>query len=309
MPTDPLPWLLDRDLSKVAAKEVIELTSSLLTEIANYGTTVFGRCMASAKGEPNEDLATLLLYLHVVEMTDGIQVLVGECCPTPAEPLLRSAFEALLSLRYIVRDDYRHRSLAWLADYTRSRLAEYDLADSETAHGGRFREALRREGRNIPLPENSEVRAAAAKLQPLLQSDQFREVVAEFDTLRRQRRRHPAWYSLFGGPQTLRQLAVTVQMETMFSGFYPYWSRVAHAQDARRFLGVPRDGRQGFNRLRNTAGIRQLASLATSVFLDGTQALLGHFRPDEKVLGKWYKAEVQVPYMALSGPVNGSQQA
>jgi hypothetical protein len=51
----------------------------------NEGTYVFRRCEASSSGDL-ADTPALMLYLHMVEMVDGIQALVAESCVAPAAP-------------------------------------------------------------------------------------------------------------------------------------------------------------------------------------------------------------------------------
>ena len=95
----------------------------------------------AASGGGNEDLAVLVLYLHIIEMTDGIEALVSRQRPTPAELLLRSSWEALLYIEYIVEKDadYTRRSLAWTADHARRRLAFYETLDPSTSRGKEFK--------------------------------------------------------------------------------------------------------------------------------------------------------------------------
>ena len=40
-----------------------------------------------------------------MEMTDGIEVLISQACVVPAIPLLRSSFEALISMEYILEKE------------------------------------------------------------------------------------------------------------------------------------------------------------------------------------------------------------
>lgn len=84
MPTEPLKKLLDRDLRKVESNNSIEISCQILQEIVNYGTNVFGRCESGKRPEnikniPEEGhLAILLLYLHVIEMIDAIEVCISQ---------------------------------------------------------------------------------------------------------------------------------------------------------------------------------------------------------------------------------------
>ncbi|MCA1554180.1 MAG: DUF5677 domain-containing protein [Chloroflexi bacterium] len=76
-----------------------------------------------------------MLYLHIIEMTDGIEALIAESCPIPAIPLVRSSFEARLSIEYILKADYQRRSLAWLLVYAHYRLNGYESLDPSTDRG------------------------------------------------------------------------------------------------------------------------------------------------------------------------------
>ncbi len=82
-----------------ASKPLIEKASPALQEAINYATTVYERCRTSKKGSTEEAFPVIALYLHIIQMTDSIEVLVSNCCPTPANLLLRSSFEAKLSLQ------------------------------------------------------------------------------------------------------------------------------------------------------------------------------------------------------------------
>jgi hypothetical protein len=109
-PTEPAFKLLNRSQSIADAKPLIERASPLLREIVNYSTNVFMRCM-HAGNSGSKDLPAFTLYLHMIEMTDGIEVLMSQACCEPAVPLLRSSFEASMSLRYMLQEDYENRSL------------------------------------------------------------------------------------------------------------------------------------------------------------------------------------------------------
>ena len=99
MPTKELESVLHREISKAIASPIIAIASPLLQELVNYSTWAYMRC-ATSTSEEYVDRAPLTLFLHVIEMTDSIEVLITQSCPSPAFPLLRSSFEALLFLEY-----------------------------------------------------------------------------------------------------------------------------------------------------------------------------------------------------------------
>src|SRR6266446_6134238 len=135
MPTEPLQRLLDRDFHKVEASPVIDVACSLLREIVNYGTNVFGRCEQSVRHAKVQNIhveghyVILLLYLHVVEMLDALEVLIAASVVIPSFLQLRSAFEAYLQLAWILKEDTRRRVYAYLVYDIHNRLKTYRSLD------------------------------------------------------------------------------------------------------------------------------------------------------------------------------------
>ena len=80
MPTTPLESILYREFAKSRAKEIIDIGSPLLQELVNHATNAFARCADSAKGNVDEDAAPLARYHHLIEMVDGVEVLISEGC-------------------------------------------------------------------------------------------------------------------------------------------------------------------------------------------------------------------------------------
>jgi hypothetical protein len=147
VPTEPFKKLLDRDFAKVNAKPIIDIASPLLIEGINHATMAFQRCLVSAgrdtsTGAPGEHLAALMLYEHVIEMADGLECLISNSCSGPALPVLRSMLEALLSLEYVLTQDYRRRSLSWLCCYLHRQIESYELLDQKTDRGKELKNRL-----------------------------------------------------------------------------------------------------------------------------------------------------------------------
>ena len=138
MPTEPLRTILDRDLSKALGKQAIKMAVPLLSELVNDATHVFARCHDSAKGREDEDVPVLFSYLHILQMTDAIETLVGEGCTAPTILPLRSSFEALLAIKYILDADSKRRSSAYMVAYSHRRIRMYKLLDSDTKAGSDF---------------------------------------------------------------------------------------------------------------------------------------------------------------------------
>jgi hypothetical protein len=190
MPTKPLEKLLYRELSTVAAKELIDIASPLLQELVNFSTNAFARCASSSKGKTDEDLATLILYLHVIEMTDAIEVLIPQCCPTPAQTLLRSSFEATLHIEYILEkeSEYVKRSLAWLVGYVHDRIGAYQLFSPSAPPDKSIRKALKEyKSEAMQALEVRDPTQAIENLETLLAQPHIQPIEKSFQEHRRRK--------------------------------------------------------------------------------------------------------------------------
>src|SRR2546427_10653595 len=116
MVTDPHPSLLEPARAIAAGKQIIDLSAPVLREVVNNATWILQRCQAAPhiRGDVDEDLPPLILYRHMIEACDSIEVLIHNSCAVPTIPLLRTCFEASLGLQYILQSNYANRSLSWL---------------------------------------------------------------------------------------------------------------------------------------------------------------------------------------------------
>jgi hypothetical protein len=298
MPTKVLESILYRELSKVEAKEFIDIASPLLQELVNYATNVLARCVSSSS-KLDEDVAILALYRHIIEITDGIEVLIAQSGAIPAIPLLRSSFEASLSIEYILEKDavYTRRSLAWLIGYVHKRLDMYERFDPSTSKGREFKRLFDQDKTvsDIKMPPSSEAQKAIANLQSMLSKPHLQDVEKEYSRYKRA----PNWYHLFGGPLNLRALAEYLNRGAQYEFLYRQWSTTAHAQNLLPFLARTEKGESAIGRLRNPKEMKTVVSFASTFILDATRLILGKLRPGED-FSKWYIEEVRGRYLYVT---------
>jgi hypothetical protein len=210
---------------------------------------------------------------------------------------VRSAFEALLSIEYILETNYVQRSLSWLASYAHNRL-EFDESLNPTKPKGQaFQKALTDDKivRKIVLPPQDQVQAAIANLQHLLARPQFQEIEAEI----KKHRKKSHWYQLFGGPKNLREPASHLNRQAQYHVFYRHWSSIAHAHDLSRFINKTPEGKGTYKMLRNPNDIQEVTLNTAIIILNATRLVLGKFRPGEN-LASWYEREVQKRFLSFA---------
>jgi len=301
VPTNPHHDVLYRELSIVQLKEFKPSPTALLQEVVNFGTNAFVRCLSNAEGEENIHLAPFALYRHILELTDGTEILVSNASPNASIPLLRSSFEALLALEFILEDNehYELRSLSWLAGYVRRTIQIYSSLLPQTIEGEKFLRAIEedKDVRTFPLPPEDEVSKAIQNLNHLLSREQFRAIVSEYDLQKRKRpKQEPHWYSLFGGPKTLYELADHLQRPAQYDGLYRQWSMSTHANDFRPFIANAKSGQRAIRGLRDLVGTYQVTTFAVTFIIEATRLLINKFHPGE-TWGNWYSREVRDAYL------------
>lgn len=266
MNSKPLKILLDRDLAKAAIPKAIEFCDKLLIKIINYAINAFGRCSSLSPG--GDEYAVLLaLYRHMIEMSDGVQVLISNCCPVPAKPLVRSSWESLLSLEYILKNNFKDRALGFLVDDVRRNLRMLNDLKTYYEIDEEFQQSIN---------ENNN----------LLEKSSYKSIESKF---LEHSRNWPKWYQVFGIASNIRELATEPGREDKYVTLYFDWSSTAHGQDLTRFNITTQKGERTINPLRapDKTILRSVTQLTTSFLLDGTKLVLGKFSPSED-LDLWY---------------------
>jgi hypothetical protein len=292
MPTKPLETVIYRELQIARARKFLDVATPMFQELVNYGSNALIRCATSSKRGENEDLAVFNLYRHVLEMTDAFEVMISNSCVIPTIPIMRSMFEALLGLEYILesKSTYVQRSLSWLASYIQKRITFYETMLNESPRGKEFLASVRKDKwiKDLPeLPQNK-IQEAIERMKSILQREQFNDIrieLARFD-------RPPNWYHLFGGPARIQQLAYKLNRHMHYDFLYRHWSNFAHAQDFSRFLGVDSTGEGGIRGIRDVGQIQDFARFVASFIVEATRILLLEFRPSEE-FSKYYETEVR----------------
>jgi hypothetical protein len=273
---------------------------------------VLARCSASGCGERNVDLAAGFLYRHMIEMTDGIEVLVRQSAITPAIPLVRSSFEAWLALTYILEDSaqYRTRALSWIAHYALVRREGHRRMDRTRPENVEF-EADRRDdliGDKVADVKHEDIQRAIRNMDEMLDDETLSPFRDAFERIRGNgRRRTVFWAELHGGPGSVYRLAKHLRHGLKYHLLYGDWSMTGHAGDFSHFF-VPAGDKAGIRPLRRPDELRGVGGDAAAFLLDATRIMLNHFRHGEDSYGRWYVANVQALFRAVRGmrPPEGS---
>lgn len=285
--------IIERELSRAQTAPIRDLGRPVLQAVIDYGAAVFERCSHTAP-DGDTNLAILMQLHHALEMLDGVEVLLDSSCVVAAETPLRSAFEASLGLRYVLHSDLDRRAMAYLVADLKQRVVWYEEMDPDTAVGRRFREGMgiSEATSDFPFPAPEECRAAAARLRQLMNREDFKPISDEYDAIAKKRKR-PQWYSLFGGPANLRELAIQLGDGDNYLVLYRTWSRTTHATDLYRQLTAGTDETASVRVIRNPLGIPTVYQHACGVGIESARVVLEHYRPGElNGHARWFMSEI-----------------
>lgn len=235
----------------------------------------------------------LFSYFGLLEMLDGVRVLIAEAAPVPARPILRTIFEQLLTLRWLTDTERRTRAYLFV-NVVRDR-AFFDRCDPSSAAGRAFRKLLQSDplAAGAPLPNSaqaaSRVNASRVKRRDQLLADpRCDEVHREYDALKKATKRRPEWYELFAGPRNIEQLAQRLGQTSHYEFVYRWLSRTSHAEDAllARIAAVkpqtPQRATLHLRPLRDADQIFIVVEHVANMAVQANWAVLDHFRPGEQ---------------------------
>lgn len=209
-----------------------------LTKIVNDATIAIYKCQLSIGGDQaameagkrGEHIAPFVLYQHIIAMADGVAVLISQDRSAGSMvPLLRSMFEAVLFLEYILEGNYEERSLSWFCSYIHKSIERYELIDPSTPKGKELLKTLGEEGTLDSFHPDPAPGTVVEKLNRVL--------VNELSEVEKKYKKGKDWYSsLDNGPSNIRELARHLHKMGHYLLLYRHWSSTIHASDASHFL-------------------------------------------------------------------------
>jgi hypothetical protein len=221
--------------------------------------------------------AIFFLMRHMVETVDGVSILVGKGSSENCGGLLRSAFEGLLQLLYVLEADEERRALAYLLGYAHRRIKSYQRYDKTDPLGA----ALRREMVGDPFLSmvdnrlNLNWKPKIANLEGMCRRQPFAPIEAEWQRVKKTRgNRDPEWYALFNGPTDIRSLAKYLKRGGVYEVLYRDWSEFIHASGGMKNVARGSDGNPTVRPIRHPEGIEQACQFAYVTCGEAAQAVV-----------------------------------
>lgn len=286
--TEPNKNILDREVAENNA--LLRKISSFIKEVVDFATVIAGKCFDAIPKttDPKEDhLAIISIFMHIIEMLDGIEILIAKSSVSVAHMQVRSIFESLLYLDWILQKDMKERALAYIIDDIRNRIAISETFDPTTQRGKQFNANLKKDKYLTPgslvytLKQDSS--SYTSKYQGLLSRTPYKEIDAMFG-------KNSKWYSVHGGGDSIEQLATKLGRTGGYYILYREWSDIVHGSRNLRRRII--NGGE-IKSLRDPLGIQNLAIFAVQYATEAISIMSDYYNIVDTDYKKWYDAEVK----------------
>lgn len=304
MPTEPAYEFVRRQL-KEEEPEVFELLakfSEILEEAVNFGSVVFKWCNEAVEGNADKEVPLILLFRHVLELLDAVSILIKESAAEPCKLQLRSIFEVLLSINYLLDDKKKERAYAFLVCHAYKKIKTYRKLDPTTQHGKQFKGVLKDSVlHDLDLSDLFDLPKMAKQQEELFEKKGFRGAYEELERLRKNGRKNPNWFEFYGGPRDLEQIAIELNKRDYYEFFYRHWSDYVHATDIiTGNLGKNEKGTY-LTSIRQPFEAQTITSLAITMTLEVYRKMINHYVPLQITHYRmWYVENMQKYYKELS---------
>ena len=183
----------------------------------------------------------LMLARHVAEEVDAASLLMKYGSTQPCKSHLRSAFEASIGTKYILETDHERRAICYFVNHIKEKLRVLNKCDPSTQQGKQLRKQITDPIGGGVLQDVEKLgydfAKERAKYEGVLAKPEYVDVDTEWKAVKKASGRKPSWFSLFGGPRNVRELARHVGLEFFYEFLYSDWSGHIHAGGSIQNIG------------------------------------------------------------------------
>jgi len=304
MPTKPNEDIIPDYRGNPELLGILSHYASLIDETVNFGSQVFTWIFATVnKGDHH--IAALSFFRRSIELLDSISVLIKNSCISPSRVLLRSLFEVLLSLEYMLQKDLENRGRDYILclkykeiDYLK-KFVSSDPLHVEYVNKYKNDELLR----NPVIPEIPNVMESIKAKKKLVKSEFYSSSEASYQAIKRAKKgRNPKWwFNLHDGPKDIFDLAEKMSRPAQYEVMYRNWAGYAHGTGGMdEQVEIIGKGQIAIPQLRSPKDAEFVAFIAISYGLTILRIMIHEYAKEKlKDFGVWYKKEIQAGYLDM----------
>jgi len=272
--------ILDRYTALQHVKEHFSDSAELLREVTNYGSNLIPRCFVSTKRKLPDIIILGSLLKQAVVMLDAIEILVCQGALYAAYIPARALFEVYVYINWVLQKDKDQKARHYYVWHLRrQRTWLYRMIPTTDEHK-RFEKAIGQLKLTQNLEMQEEAKRQIAAIDKVLSKDEYKEINAEFDKMRRPSRDYDQrWYRSCGA-KSIAHMAEVLEMKPQYDIFYSQFSEIAHSEGLRKHILVNEKGIV-FEPIRQLEGIRTFLTIVLTLAFQIYRSILNEYRPDE----------------------------
>jgi hypothetical protein len=153
----------------------------------------------------------------------------------------------------------------------------------------------------IALPKE-DWQSGIDNMERLLARLEYAPIEREWQTTKKAKKgRKPQWYELFGGPSSVRELALHLKQVFCYEFLYRQWSTTVHAGGCLENIAVDKEGNRVVRPIRHPDGLQQMASIAASLCIELSRRLIDRYAPEQnQAFTQAYATNLQQRYLRIS---------
>jgi hypothetical protein len=227
-----LDSIIDRDIAKASAKEAYAETNELLIDLVNYGSNLIAR----AFDQSTKKLPDIIIIGHfaksAISALDSIQIGFNEASYLSVKLAIRALLEASFQLEWLLQGDTEKRAKQFHVSLLRQKKLTNDLYMGSLPGSKQLFTSFTNRGFSDPAASLGSLAAAVTHqnnaIDNALSSPEYLAINQEFQrTAQNDFDKH--WYSLFGGPRSIKQLADSINKTVEYKVFYSNYSQFMHS--------------------------------------------------------------------------------
>lgn len=209
----------------------------------------------------------------------------------------------MISICYILAKDTERRALAYQVVHAHKRIKLYRKMMPTEQAGKQLRQTIQSDpvGARIRLPA-LDYRSMIDNLKNLFVRSEFVSIEQAWKAAKRKKKGgDPEWFSLFGGPSSIRALAIGVGFAAWYEFLYRQWSEAVHAGGVLDNVSRTAEGHTVLRPLRHPEGLQTAIRLAAGICLSLAHRLVQHYAPKrEQEFNSGYTRYLRHRFLELS---------
>jgi hypothetical protein len=305
IPEDPHKGLLDDKGATELVSEQLSTWTTLLRELANYGSNLIPRAYTSSGKTLGDAIQIGGLLRQIVAMIDAIEILLCRSAVHAATLQLRAMFEASVYIDWMLAGG-RENKAAYYYVHNLLRLRLWSMrVQPGTSESLSFKKVMDDAGLPVDNTLGTDGKTQVQEIDRVLSQPRFAAIRDDFRDWKKQNGRKPAWYSPLG-VSDLRDMAIKVNKEPLYVFVYGPGSEAMHASNYGHHIQF-QGGRITFYSIRHPKHFSHTVRLTAIIAIDMFRKILREYREEEsgrsfskKYVEKWREAFMSIPELKIS---------